>query len=435
VTAVERKLEEDLRYSAPRVLAALMRRFGDLSACEDAVQEALLIAASRWPVEGQPHDPVSWLVTVASRRRIDELRAQAARRDREAAYGADATVEWSGQAGMDGSPEQAPATGHDDSLDMLLLCCHPSLTVDSQIALTLRAAAGLGTARIARLLLVPEATVAQRISRAKRAIADAGGRFPAPEDSDRPTRTTAVLHVLYLLFTEGHTASTGENLTDPPLSGEALRLTRLVHQALPDDDEVCGLLALMLLSTARGAARSTRTGALVPLAEQDRRAWDQGLIAAGVALVEKALAAGPLGSYQLQAAIAAVHAGASDAASTDWPQVLALYDLLYRVEPSPVVALNRVVAVAEVHGASAALEVLDGLAADPRLARQHRLHAVRAHLSERVGDLGGAREDYTEAAARSSNETERSYLLEQEARIAARMDQHPTGVGAQRRTS
>lgn len=212
-------------------------------------------------------------------------------------------------------------------------------------------------------------------------------------------------------------------------------LTRLVHQALPDDDEVCGLLALMLLSTARGAARSTRTGALVPLAEQDRRAWDQDLIAAGVALVEKALAAGPLGSYQLQAAIAAVHAGASDAASTDWPQVLALYDLLYRVEPSPVVALNRVVAVAEVHGASAALEVLDGLAADPRLARQHRLHAVRAHLSERVGDLGGASEDYTEAAARSSNETERSYLLEQEARIAARMDQHPTGVGAQRRTS
>ncbi|HWM09320.1 MAG TPA: DUF6596 domain-containing protein [Solirubrobacteraceae bacterium] len=388
-------IEGVLREAAPQALAALVRRYGSFDACEDAVQEALLAASVQWPAEGVPEEPRAWLITVASRRLTDEVRAATARRRREDAAAAEPPVR---------------ASARDDTLTLLFLCCHPALTPPSQIALTLRAVGGLTTAQIARAFLVPESSMAQRISRAKQAIRTAGSRFAPPPEEERDERMRAVLHVLYLIFNEGHTATAGPNLQRADLTSEAIRLTRGLHALLPADGEVAGLLALMLLTDARRAARTLPDGSLVPLAEQDRSRWDAEAIAEGVGLVTDALAAAPLGPYQLQAAIAAVHGEAARAEDTDWPQILRLYDLLGKLAPGPMVSLNRAVAVAEVHGPRAGLEQLDALAADRRLRGHHRLEAVRAHLLERTGDGAAAREAYLAAARLTTSLPERRYL-------------------------
>ena len=394
-----------LRELAPQVLGAVVRHHGDFEACEDAVQEALLAAAVQWPTDGVPDNPKGWLVTVASRRRIGIWRAETARRRREAAAAALAPV------------DVEPATGVDDTLTLLMLCCHPSLTSPSQVALTLRAVGGLTTAEIARAFLVPESTVAQRISRAKQRITASGARFALPPDGELADRLVAVLHVLYLIFNEGYTASAGAALHRPDLTGEAIRLTRQLHDRLPSDGEVAGLLALMLLTDARGAARIGPDGALVPLAEQDRTRWDRAAIAEGTALVESALATAPVGPYQLQAAIAAEHAGADRAADTDWPQILALYDHLAALAPGPMITLNRVVAVAMVHGPQAALADLAAAEHDAALAGHHRVHAVRAHLLELAGEAAAARTEYVMAAQRTLSLPEQRYLASRAAVI------------------
>jgi len=400
---VPRQVEQLLRELAPRVLGVLVRRTGDFETCEDAVQEALLAAATQWPAEGVPANPTGWLVTVASRRRTELWRNETARRRRERVV-------------FESAAEPEPVTGVDDTLTLLTLCCHPALTPVSQVALTLRAVGGLTTAEIARALLVPEPTVAQRISRAKQRIRAAGGTFAPPADDERADRLAAVLHVLYLIFTEGHTASSGSSLQRVELSAEALRLARQLHAAAPDDGEVAGLLALMLLTDARRPARTTPDGNLVPLAAQDRSRWDQAMIAEGTALLEATLPVAPLGPYQLQAAIAAVHDTAPTAAETDWPQILGLYELLAVLAPGPMVELNRLVAVAMVHGPEAGLAALATAAEDPALAGHHRLAAVRAHLLELAGDAPAARTAYLEAARLTLSAPERRYL---ESRAAA----------------
>ena len=397
------RIEGLLRQAAPQALAALVRRYGHFDECEDAVQEALLAASVQWPESGVPDEPRAWLITVASRRLADRLRADEARRRREERAAGDAAV---------------PSSGRDDTLTLLFLCCHPALTPPSQVALTLRAVGGLTTAQIASAFLVPEASMAQRISRAKQAIRVAGSRFEPPPADERAERMRAVLHVLYLVFNEGHTASSGTELQRRELTGEAIRLARELHALLPGDGEVAGLLALMLLTDARRAARTRADGSLVPLAEQDRARWDHAAIAEGVGLVTEALSSTPLGPYQVQAAIAAVHAEAADAADTDWQQILHLYDLLERLAPGPMVALNRAVAVAEVHGPDAGLELLGRLESDRRLSRHHRLHAVRGHLLERTGDATGARRAYLEAARLTTSVPERRYLEGRAARLA-----------------
>lgn len=395
-------VEELLRELAPRVLGGLVRRHGRFDACEDAVQEALLVAAERWPATGVPDNPRAWLVTVASRKLVDAVRSDAARRRREETA--------AGLAGrhLDAAPE--PPSGVDDSLTLLLLCCHPAVTPASQVALTLRAVGGLSTAEIAAAYLVPEATMAPRISRAKQQIRAAGARFELPPAPERSARLAVVLQVLYLIFNEGYTASSGEALVRPDLATEAIRLARMLHRLLPDDGEVAGLLALMLLTDARRAARTDAAGRLVPLAEQDRTRWDAALVAEGSALIEAAIARPPLGPYQLQAAIAALHDEARDPAATDWPQIAALYAVLDHIAPNPVVTLNRAVAVAMVDGPRAGLRLLASLDGSP-LARQHRLPAVRAHLLERAGDVDGARALYRLAAQRTASTPERRYLL------------------------
>ena len=400
---VPRQVEQLLRELAPRVLGVLVRRTGDFETCEDAVQEALLAAATQWPAEGVPANPTGWLVTVASRRRTELWRNETARRRRERVV-------------FESAVEPEPVTGVDDTLTLLALCCHPALTPVSQVALTLRAVGGLTTAEIARALLVPEPTVAQRISRAKQRIRAAGGTFAPPADDERADRLAAVLHVLYLIFTEGHTASSGTSLQRVELSTEALRLARQLHAAAPDDGEVAGLLALMLLTDARRPARTTPDGNLVPLATQDRSRWDQPMIAEGTALLEATLPVAPLGPYQLQAAIAAVHDTAPTAVETDWPQILGLYELLAVLAPGPMVELNRLVAVAMVHGPEAGLAALATAAEDPALAGHHRLAAVRAHLLELAGDAPAARTAYLEAARLTLSAPERRYL---ESRAAA----------------
>ncbi|MEU4543705.1 RNA polymerase sigma factor [Nonomuraea dietziae] len=379
--------EELLRELAPQVLGVLVRRYGQFDACEDAVQEALLAAATQWPKDGVPDNPKGWLVTVASRRMIDEIRSEEARRRREA----------------ENALEEPPAVpDQDDTLTLLFLCCHPSLTPASQIALTLRAVGGLTTAEIAGAFLVPEPTMAQRISRAKATIKKAGATFELT-----PNRLDVVLHVLYLIFNEGYTATSGPDLQRADLTSEAIRLTRTVRGMLPDDGEVAGLLALMLLTDARRTARTGPGGSLVPLAEQDRSLWDKDLIAEGVKLVTGALSAGPLGAYQLQAAIAAVH---SEEGETDWPQILALYELLARIAPGPMVTLNQAVAVAMVRGPLEGLALLDTL--ETELAEHHRLHAVRAHLLEMAGRHEEAGAAYLRAAELTSSLPERRYLEE-----------------------
>jgi RNA polymerase sigma factor (sigma-70 family) len=387
-------LPDLLRECAPQVIAAVVRRYGDFDACEDAVQEALIAAARQWPDTGVPEQPRNWLITVAGRRRVESLRNETARRRREEAVGHD----------------PAPEVRGDDELTLLLLCCHPALSVPAQVTLTLRAVGGLTTAEIARALLLPEATVGQRISRAKQRIRDAGTRFEAPAD------LTAVRHVLYLIFNEGYTASSGDDLNRVDLTREAIRLTRQLHRRLPDDGEVAGLLALMLLTDARRPARTGPDGTLVPLAEQDRSRWDAAAIAEGVAIITDTLARAPIGPFQLQAAIAAVHDEAARAEDTDWPQILVLYGMLHALAPSPMVALNRIVAGAMVDGPEAGLAALDRVAGDPVLARHHRTAAVRAHLLELAGDRAGAREQYRLAGRLTLSRPEQRYLESRAAR-------------------
>jgi len=402
-----------VRRLVPEVLSALVRRHGHFDACEDAVQEALLAAAAQWPVQGWPDNPKAWLVTVASRRLTDQLRRNAARRRREEAEAARTPPPLDGaDFGDAGSP---PA--RDDTLTLLFLCCHPALSPASQVALTLRAVGGLSTAEIAGAFLVPEATMAQRISRAKQRIKTAGATFELPPRAEHARRLGVVVHVLYLIFNEGYTATSGTQLVRAELTAEAIRLARQLHRVVPGNNEVAGLLALMLLTDARRAARTAPDGSLVPLSEQDRTLWNADAIAEGVDLVTRALSTGPLGPYQLQAAIAAVHDEAPTAEATDWPQILALYALLERVAPNPMATLNRAVALAMVQGPAAGLAVLDTLSTDDRIAASHHLLSVRAHLLEMAGDHDAARAGYREAARRTTSEPERRHLLTRAARL------------------
>ncbi|GAA4601710.1 sigma factor-like helix-turn-helix DNA-binding protein [Actinoallomurus liliacearum] len=409
-------LEDLLRRLAPQVLGALMRRYGRFDGCEDAVQEALLAAAAQWPAEGVPDNPYGWLATVATRRFTDRVRSDAARRRRE-----DADLLATPPALLvAAAADQRPSGGHDDSLTLLFLCCHPALSPPTQVALTLRAVGGLGTAEIARAFFVPEPTMAQRISRAKQTIRKAGARFELPPPAERPERLRAVLHVLYLMFNEGYTVSAGPDLQRHDLTADALRLTRLLRRLLPDDGEVAGLLALMLLTEARRDARTRPDGSLVPLAEQDRGRWDRGLITEGVALITATLSrTRELGPYQIQAAIAAVHDEAERVEDTDWPQVLALYELLERVAPNPMTTLGRAVAVAMVHGPRHGLDLVAGLEADDRVARHHRLHAVRAHLLETAGRRQEALDAYRTAARYATSVPEKRYLDARAGRLAS----------------
>ena len=402
-----------LRDLAPRVLGALVRRFRDFAACEDAVQEALLAAVSQWPREGMPDHPRAWLLRVASRRLTDQVRAEAARRHREALVVSLIPPEEQLVLALD----EEGARERDDTLELLFMCCHPALSPASAIALTLRAVGGLTTFEIAHAFLVPEATLAQRISRAKHSIQASGIPFQPPTDAERAARLGAVMHVLYLLFNEGYTATSGPAALRTDLSAEALRLTRMLRRLVPEDGEVAGLLALMLLTDARRAARTGPGGELIPLDQQDRRLWNPEAIAEGVALLSATLPRGAVGPYQVQAAIAAVHDEAASAADTDWAQILGLYELLRRMSDNPMVELNHAVATAMVHGPTAGLTRLDALAGSSRLEDHHRLDAVRAHLLERAGDRTGAITHYRRAAERTTSLPERYYLLTRAARL------------------
>ena len=400
------RIEDLLRELAPQVLGALVRRHGQFDACEDAVQEALLAASQQWAEKGVPDNPRSWLLTVASRRLVDEWRSEGARRRREETA---AVLEVPGRA-------QPP--DHDDTLALLFMCCHPSLTIPSQLALTLRAVGGLTTAEIANAFLVPEATMAQRISRAKENIRSTGARFELPSKEEQGDRLRVVLHVLYLVFNEGYMTSSGPALNRTDLTAEAIRLTRMVHALLPAEGEIAGLLALMLLTEARRAARTLPDGSLVPLDEQRRELWDHAQIDEGIALLTRTLGTAAVGPYQMQAAIAAVHDEAPSAMETDWPQILALYDVLERVSPGPIITLNRAVAVAMVHGPRAGLALLGTLDDDVRMSRNHRLESVRGHLLELAGDLTAARESYQRAARMTASIPEQRYLALRAARLA-----------------
>jgi len=406
-------VEDLLRQLAPQVLGAVVRRYGHFDTAEDATQEALLAAATQWPTGGIPDNPRGWLITVASRRLTDLLRSEQARQRRE-----ETVARWMLPGQRVAPPADRPDADFDDTLILLFLCCHPSLSAASQIALTLRAVGGLATAEIARAFLVPEATMTRRISRAKQQIAASGVPFRMPAGPGRAARLAAVLHVLYLIFNEGYSATSGPRLRRGELTGEAIRLARLLHRLLPDDGEVAGLLALMLLTDARGAARTGPDGELVPMADQDRSRWDRALIAEGVALITRALPRGPTGPYQLQAAIGAVHDEAPSAGATDWPQITALYELLMRISDNPVVALNHAVAVAMARGPRAGLDLLGNLEADQRIAADHRLQAVRAHLLEMAGDTAAARDAYLAAARRATNLPQQRYLHARAARLA-----------------
>jgi len=390
-------IEQLLRELAPQVLGVLARRYGQFDAAEDAVQEALLSAALKWPAEGVPDNPRSWLIAVANRRLVDEFRSESARRSREESV---ARLE----------PEPAPVSATDDTLTLLFLCCHPSLSPPSQLALTLRAVGGLTTAEIGSAFLVPEATMAQRISRAKQKIKTSNLPFAMPPAAERADRLRVVRQVLYLVFNEGYTTSGGPALQRADLTAEAIRLTRMLRTLVPDDHETGGLLALMLLTDARRAARADAQGALIPLDEQDRSRWHASQIAEGVALVSATLGKGPIGPYQLQAAIAALHDEAATADATDWPQILALYEVLERVTPGPVVTLNKAVAVGWARGPLAGLAVLGELDGDERMAGNHRLEAVRGHLLERAGDGAAAHAAYVKAARMTTSVPEQRYL-------------------------
>jgi len=395
-----------LRQLAPRALGAVVRRYGHFADAEDAVQEALVAAATSWPADGVPESPLGWLVRVASRRMADLSRSDAARRRRE-----DLAASWSRE-------RPGPASGQDDTLVLFFMCCHPSLAPASAVALTLRALGGLTTREIAAAFLVPEATMAQRISRAKRAVAEAGEQFALPDAAALAQRLALVLRVVYLVFNEGYASSDGPDLARLDLAAEAIRLGRLLHELLPDEPEPTGLLALMLLTEARRAARTEVDGALVALADQDRMRWDRGLVAEGTSLAAAALERGPMGEYTVQAAVAALHDAAPGYEDTDWERILSLYSHLERITDNPVVRLNRAVAVAMVEGPDVGLRLLDELSVSGPLARSHRVRAVRGHLLEQKGDAAGARAEYVAAAAGTHNLRERDYLTMKAAALA-----------------
>jgi len=411
-------VEQLLRELAPRVLGAVARRNHDFGAAEDAVQEALIAAVAQWPAAGIPDNPRGWLYQVAMRRLADHARSESARRRREEAVAAERAADWdTASPGVDEAEG-----GEDDTLVLLFMCAHPALTPPSAIALTLRAVGGLTTAEIASAFLVPEATMAQRISRAKQTIKASGIPFRMPDDTERAGWLRAVLHVLYLIFNEGYASSAGDTVHRSDLSNEAIRLTRVMRGLLPDDGEVAGLLALMLLTDARRAARTGADGELVPLDEQDRSLWDQQLISEGVALVSRALSNGSIGLYQLQAAIAAIHDEAPRAEDTDWPQILAFYGLLLRMTDNPMVALSHAVATAMVNGPEAGLALIDELARDDRVAGHYRLDAVRGHLYAMAGDARKAIEHFHAAAERTASIPERDYLITKAARLSPSRD-------------
>jgi RNA polymerase sigma factor (sigma-70 family) len=408
--------EHLLRELAPQVLGVVIRRFRDFAAAEDAVQEALIAAAMQWPQEGVPENPRAWLTQVASRRMIDHVRSEQARRDRETAVALEIEQ-------IMPPPDVERDMDEDDTLILLFMCCHPALTTSSAIALTLRAVGGLTTAEIAKAFLVPEATMAQRITRAKQNIKASAVPFRLPTNQERAQRLRAVLHVLYLIFNEGYVSSIGPNLQRLELSQEAIRLTRAIHFLLPNDAEIAGLLALMLLTDARRAARAGVDGELIPLTKQDRTLWDQDEIAEGIALIGAALSRGTVGAYQLQAAVAAVHDEAASAEDTDWPQILALYELLKQVSDNPMVVLNHAIACAMVHGPSKGLELLRMLDTDARIAGHHRLDAVRAHLLEMSGNRERAITHYRMAAGKTTSIPEQNYLIAQAARLSERVSE------------
>jgi RNA polymerase sigma factor (sigma-70 family) len=404
--------EQLLRQLAPQVLAAVVRRYGNFGAAEDAVQEALATAAFEWPRAGVPENPRAWLIQVAARKLTDQFRSESARRSRETKF----VLTTPAEENVVPPPDEATVE-QDDTLVLLFMCCHPALTRPSAIALTLRAVGGLTTAEIARAFLVPEATMAQRISRAKQSIKSSGVGFVLPPPEQRNASLSAVLHVLYLIFNEGYATSAGSTHQRLDLSSEAIRLARAAHQLLPDDGEVSGLLALMLLTDARRAARSGPNGEIIPLDEQDRSLWNQAAIAEGVELVTRAMKRGAVGSYLLQAAIAAVHDEATRVEDTDWPQIVALYEELLRLADNPMVRLNHAVSVAMVRGPAAGLELLDRLARDPRIKDHYRLAAVRGHLCERAGDVRRALAYYQTAAEQTASIPERDYLCMKIARL------------------
>ena len=422
--SLDHRAEQLLRELAPQVLGAMIRRYRDFAASEDAVQEALLAAALQWPREGLPDHPRGWLIHVASRRVTDHRRSEIARRRRENEAAADAELIAS-PPGASSIPGLAASLGvgtrddeeADDTLVLLFMCCHPVLTTSSAVALTLRAVGGLTTAEIASAFLVPETTMAQRISRAKHTIKTSGVPFRLPTHDERAERLTAVLHVLYLIFNEGYTSSSGPTLVRTELSHEAIRLTRAVYRLLPGDSEVAGLLALMLLTDARRAARTGPNGELIPLTDQDRTKWDRAAILEGVALISRTLPQGRIGPYQLQASIAAVHDEAARVEDTDWSQILALYGLLKQLSPNPMVTLNHAIAAAMVEGPASGLTLLDSLEAEGSLKGHYRLDAVRAHLLEMSGDHALAIVHYRKAAERTTSIPERDYLITQAARL------------------
>jgi RNA polymerase sigma factor (sigma-70 family) len=399
-------IEDLLRELAPQVLGALMRRYGNFDAAEDAVQDAMLAAFGQWPEQGIPANPRGWLITVAARRMADQWRSESARQRREM----HSFSQQPSQNFAAPGPEDELDTADDDSLKLIFMCCHPSLTAASQISLTLRAVGGLTTGEIARAFLVPESTMAQRISRAKATVKSSNVPFQMPAAAERAERMRAVLHVLYLIFNEGYTSSEGPELQRIELTREAIRLTRQVRRILPDDGEVAGLLALMLLTDARRDARSGLDGELIPLSDQDRARWNKPMIEEGLEIIAAALTHAEIGPYQLQAAIAALHDEAPSAGETDWPQIVSLYDLLQHIAPSPVVSLNHAVAVAMVHGPESGLAMLEPLETSGDLKGNHRLDAVRAHLLEMSGDIPGAIASYRLAASRTQSLPEQNYL-------------------------
>lgn len=403
-----------LRDLAPRVLGRLARRYQHFPGCEDAVQEALLAAAQQWPSAGIPDSPVAWLLHVASRRLTDEIRADTARRHRETLVVSLIPPDEQIALAVDST-----TTERDDSLDLFFMCCHPALSQTSQVALTLRAVAGLTTAEIARAFHVPEATMAQRISRAKQSIQASGVGFAPVVPAQRRERLPPVLHVLYLVFSEGYAATSGESVTRVDLSTEAIRVTRLLEDC-SDDPEVTGLLALMLLTDARRHARTGPNGELIPLDAQDRTLWNRAMILDGVTLLDGAMTLRTPGPYQIQAAIAALHDEATSTETTDWVQILGLYAALLRVADSPMARLSHAIALAMVEGPSSGLAALDALAHDPRFEHSHRLDAVRGHLCERAGEVTTAVACYRRAAERTASLPERNYLLVQVARLAER---------------
>lgn len=414
IPRLDNSAQDRLRDLAPKVLGALLRRYRDFGGCEDAVQEALIAAAMQWPTQGVPDNPKGWLITVATRRLTDQIRSDTARRLREqlvvSLIPADEQIALAADA--------AGVNERDETLDLYFMCCHPALSAASQVALTLRVVGGLTTGEIARAFLVPEATMAQRLTRAKLTIKSAGAAFPELTPADRAARLPVVLKVLYLSFSEGYTASGGDQLYRVDLSAEAIRVARLLVRLLPDDPEVGGLLALMLLTDARRAARTGPNGELIPLDQQVRSNWDRTRILEGERILQRALSRGTTGPYQIQAAIAALHDQAENSEATDWVEILSLYELLLRFNDSPMVRLSQAIALAMVEGPTAGLVALDDLAVDPRISTHHRLDAARAHLLERAGQHAEAIRYYRQAAQRTISTPEQNYLLLHAARLS-----------------